>query len=341
MSILKYYNTATSQWEPAMVAGQGPQGIQGPQGNNGAQSPNYLINGAFDIWQRGTTFTSTSYTADRWYSPITNATVSQETSDLPTGFRYGAKIVLTGTGFSQFNQPIERDTVISLRGKTVTVSGYVKISGALSGNWQVQAYYSTSTDAYASLTTLVPNSTKTVATAATTTWTRFSHTFVVPVDAVGMRIENLPDVQSAAGATIRLTGIQLEEGSVATAFHRNAPSIQAELAACQRYYQRFSGGVGCGLFGASISSTSILGSFNLPVIMRAIPGATASGSIWVSDYYTKDFEATSATIAAQQGFNTNGGCILLSGFSNLVIGRWYSAPGASIGSGYIDFSAEL
>lgn len=223
-----YYNDGiTTQWVE----------IQANVDNYKTPSQNYIINGGFDVWQRGTSFGSTGYTADRFYSPISNATVSQETTDLPSGFRYGIKYVTTAAnGFAQFNQPLESDIVISLRGKTVTASGWVKISGSFSGNWAFQALYSTSSDAYASQTTLVPGSNKYHATAATTSWTRFSHTFTIPNDAVGLRIENLPDVVSPSGVTVRMTGIQLEVGSVATPFRRHANSLQGEIAACQRYY---------------------------------------------------------------------------------------------------------
>lgn len=205
--------------------------------------PNYIINGAFDFWQRGSSFTSTAYTADHWYCPISGGTVAVETSDLPSGFRYGIRYTSNGASqFAQFNQPIETDIMYALRGKTVTLSGWVKITGSFSGDWLSQALYSTSNDAYSSQTTSVPGSSKIVATAATTSWTRFTNTFTIPSNAVGLRIENLPAVAQPSGVTVRMTGLQLEEGSVATTFRRHGFSLQAELLACQRYYQ--TGGFG-------------------------------------------------------------------------------------------------
>lgn len=285
----QWFNTVDGTLYVYVVDIDGGQWVesQAPITANGYYSPNHLINGAMDIWQRGTSFTSTGYGADRWYLPISNATVSQETSDLPAGFRYGIKYVTTATGFAQFNQAIERDTVISLRGKTVTFSAYVKISGSFSGNWANQAYYSNSTDAYSSLTTIVPGSAKNVASSATSSWTRITNTFTVPSDAVGLRIENLPDVQSATGATVRMTGMQLEEGSIATTFRRNANSLQGELAACQRYFQTsypYGATIGAasdkgfisaaGYYEHTTTSYIIWGTV-FPVQMRSAPTVTA------------------------------------------------------------------
>ena len=46
-------------------------------------SENYILNSSFDIWQRGTSFSATGYTADRWYasSSIVATTVSRQNRD--------------------------------------------------------------------------------------------------------------------------------------------------------------------------------------------------------------------------------------------------------------------
>lgn len=255
----------------------------------GSTSPNFILNGAFDFWQRGTSFTTTGYGADRWYLPISNATVSQETSDLPTGFQYGIKYVTTATGFAQFNQTLERTHVIPLRGKTVTFSGYVKISGAFSGNWATQALYSNTSDSYSSTTTLISGSSKNVATSATSSWIRFSNTFVVPTDAVGLRIENLPDVQSSTGATVRMTGMQLEIGTTATAFRRNGSNIENELRACKRYYQ-------------TSYTSSAAGPTPLSVVDGGLKAAAVKFEVEMRS--TPTFSYTSSASVAQNGLSS-------------------------------------
>ena len=252
------------------------------QNNATPQSQNYLLNGGFDFWQRGTSYTSTQYGPDRWWLPISGGTISQETTDLPTGFKYGVKYVSSGASqFGQFNQALESDVVYQLRGQTVTVSGYVKIAGSFTGNWVSQALYSTSTDAYASQTTLVTGSSKVVATSSTSAWTRFSNTFTVPSNAVGLRIENIPDTVQPSGVTIRMTGIQLEIGNYATPFRRNSPSMQAELAACQRFFIRMDSSQNANLFygtGSMYQTTLGVAVVPLPVTLRKLPSVTTSAA---------------------------------------------------------------
>ena len=67
---------------------------------------NVIVNGGMDVWQRGTSGFATSdgtYTADRWRHTSNNLTITQDT-DVPSGFRYSAKLV--GTSDNSFAQRI-------------------------------------------------------------------------------------------------------------------------------------------------------------------------------------------------------------------------------------------
>jgi len=61
--------------------------------SGGITGRNYLINGGFDFWQRGTTWSGSGYSAaDRWYVSIAGTTtMTREDSDLPSNsqFKYG------------------------------------------------------------------------------------------------------------------------------------------------------------------------------------------------------------------------------------------------------------
>ncbi|MFN5091924.1 MAG: hypothetical protein ACK5EW_01555 [Bacteroidota bacterium] len=215
-------------------------GLRYQTGVNG----NYIINGGCDIWQRGTTWTGTGYSgADRWYAALAGTvTVSQETSDLPTGVgvQYGMKYVTgASSSYAQFYTALETATVKPMRGQTFVVSYYLKTAGSYAGGVILSVDYSTSTDALTAQTTNIATLVTTGSTA--TSWTRVQQSFTVPSTAVGLRVGILPDTVQASGVTVRIAAIQLELGTVPTTFKRSGGTIQGELDACQRYYWRQTG----------------------------------------------------------------------------------------------------
>jgi len=118
------------------------------------------------------------------------------------------------------------------------------------------------------------------------------------------------------GATFNITGIQLEQGSVATPFER--PLIGKQIADCQRYYcKTFSLGTAPGnnvtstgaLKGASRngSTTEPSANWKFPVSMRTEPTVTLynTGS-GTAGQWSADGTATSSANARSQWISTEG-----------------------------------
>jgi hypothetical protein len=142
--------------------------------------------------------------------------------------------------------------------------------------------------------------------------------------------------------TFDIWGVQVEAGSVATPFRRNANSLQGELAACQRYYIRYTGNSLAnqyGSYGPAESSTQALGCFMLPTSMRVAPTSVEFTSLRLYDG-NNAFAVTSVTIASQPPINTNLISVRLVVASGLTAIRGYTVIAGS-DTTHIGFSAEL
>jgi hypothetical protein len=245
-----------------------------------------------DIWQRGTSFpsltaaSSSTFAADRWQVYIGNAgrTVSQQASGL-TSFRYSMRVARdsgnTSTAVTQVTQNIESNMSYPLAGKTVTVSFYGKAGAnysAASGALTYALYQGTGIDQ--NVFGMTGGSGVGTGTATlTTSWQRFSFSVTVPTTSTELAVYFSTTPVGTAGANdwFEITGVQLEEGSVATPFSRNGATIQGELAACQRYYWRnTSPGLANtrhSLFAPAASTTQIYFQIQNPVPMRVTPTA--------------------------------------------------------------------
>mgnify|MGYP005630327171 CR=1 FL=1 len=193
----------------------------------GAGRKNLIINGGFDVWQRGTSFTSLNgYGADRWKCWVSNVSKAQEL--LPNGDTANV-LVSTGdaTNIHHITQAIENG-VNNLSGKTVTVSCYAKASVGFTANFARLRGYTTG-----------GGTTHTTGSAAvTTSWTKFSFTYTfgnITADALSnyMMLYIFADIPN--NINVSVAQVQLEVGSVATDFEHR--SYGEELALCQRYYE--------------------------------------------------------------------------------------------------------
>ena len=217
-----------------------------------AAGKNGVINGGMDIWQRGTSFIGTAfnYTADRFMCVrggfAAGMTVSRQTS-AQTGFQYAMRMQRdsgnTGTQGLTILTALETANSLQFAGKAVTVSFYARAGANYSGGSLTTILYSgTGTDqATSSIGSWTGNATvATLNSTLTTTFQRFTTTATVGSTAtqLGFNISWTPTGTAGTNDWVEITGLQLELGSTATTFSRAGGTIQGELAACQRYYQK-------------------------------------------------------------------------------------------------------
>jgi hypothetical protein len=292
-----------------------------------AISPNYIINGAFDIWQRGTSFsvgTTSQYTADRFYYFASGATASvTQQSFTPADLNAVAfgdatnflrLSVSTGNNNGGVSNRIE--DVRTLAGQTVTFSFWAKGTNPAGGELQVQFIQSFGSGGSAANTQFADT------ISLTSSWQRFSRT--ITLDSISGKTIGAGSLlwvllQQPSGDTstdaweIDTWGWQIEAGSVATPFRRNANSLQGELAACQRYYQKYDTPQNhTNSTGYLESTTTARTSFPLSVPMRAAPtftitgtfGIVSNGTLYTVTYLNADFVENGAFI--RQTWNGTG-----------------------------------
>jgi hypothetical protein len=191
---------------------------------------NRIINGSMNIWQRGTSYSpggGSAYTADRWFA-INTTSVLQRTDTPSSAFLYSAEFLNTSATFPLLEQRIESVNCQDLANQSVTVSLWAKsVSGT--SNLYLEIGYPTSLNNFA---TQVTSASVVLASTLSTTWTQYFATFSLPANVVnGLAIRVVRN--NASAATTRVTGVQLEKGSTATAFDYR--DYGRELSMCQRY----------------------------------------------------------------------------------------------------------
>jgi hypothetical protein len=249
-----------------------------------AAGKNRIINGDFEVWQRGTSFSNPAtgaYTADRfsiaWDGLAATRTISQQTFTPGTApvagyegeyfYRWAQTVAGTGT----LNQILHKiEDVRTLAGQSVTVSFWAKAASSRSIGVFLGQRFGTGGSAYAG----VISSTASL----TTSWQRFTFTGTAPsltgkTIGAGNNLELLLDL-GVTTFTIDVWGVQVEQGSTATAFQTATGTIQGELAACQRYY--WNATTANNTIGAGVvsSATNAFISVKLPQTMRIVPTLT-------------------------------------------------------------------
>lgn len=214
---------------------------------------NYLINGAFDFWQRGTSVTiantASTYEADRWYgknSLGTNGVLTfSQTTGVNNGSKFGASLQITTaptaaqTNGTELYQVIENFNSLELYNQVASFSVYVKALGNVT-SVGLQFFYATTevkvTTALGSEQTVTVN----------------SSTFTLG-NLLNQSIGTLPTTAGVVGVRIRILGVStgntydlnngfvveqamVNLGATAANFARCGRSIAEEMSLCERYY---------------------------------------------------------------------------------------------------------
>lgn len=318
------YNTATTQ-----------------QNSGGAVTPfaagkNKIINGSFNIWQRGTSFTPSAgvvtFTADRWRSVVNSGTtISRQTFTPGTApvAGYESQYYWNATVTAN-NQNYEHGQFIedarTFAGQTVTLSFWARSTvGAQPLN--VAMYQNFGTGGSPSGLTQVGS---TVTYTPTSSWQRFTFTFNVPSvsgktfgtnNDSYLWVRTAQYTTTATNTSVDIWGVQLEAGSVATAFQTATGTIQGELAACQRYLPAITTTAAQEIgSGMCLSSTQPFVFIPFQVPARVAPtGITATAS----NFLARQSNGASTPALSAISFNSASpiGCAVLGTTSSLTQGN--------------------
>ena len=264
-------------------------------GSSYVAGKNLVINGGFDVWQRGTSFASgtRAYTADRFEffrnGSVAGATLSRQAST-QAGLQYCARVgrdsANTSTAILWLTNSMDSVNCIPYAGKTITFSFYARAGANYSAASSILNYsviQGTGTDqnlnvAYTGQTDLIGSTNVTL----TTSWQRFTASATVASTSteIGFYFDYTPVGTAGAADYYEITGIQFEAASSATTFSRNGATYQGELASCRRYLPAFVGDA-CEIgFGYAYGANSPMAMLKFDVVARKIPTGITSAGNW-------------------------------------------------------------
>ena len=255
---------------------------------------NYIINGNFDIWQRGISQTSYGYGSDdRWYNTNVGSTKTHsrvactDTERALFNASYFSRTVVNrvigASNFTIKGQPIE--DVTRLAGKTITLSFWAKADS--NKNIAIEFFQAFGTGGSPSDTVSGVGITT---ISLTTTWQKKVVTVTIPsligktlgTDGVhtshltihfwfdaGSNFNSRTNNLGQQSGTFDIAQVQIEEGSVATPFEQRP--IGLELSLCQRYYEEGACQYHCNQAYDNRNRSDLVTTFSMAQPKRVIP----------------------------------------------------------------------
>jgi hypothetical protein len=293
---------------------------------------NRIINGSFDFWQRGTSFTGLGYGADRWLNNFNGGTVTQSRQAFTLGDTLGSnsptfflRQSVSGQSLASHVAKIQHriEGVRSYAGQTITVLGWARRSSG-AGNMAVEAAQVFGTGGSPSLPVTGIGQPVTL----TGSWAPFAVTVAVTSiagRALGTDGNDYLEINfwTSAGSDwnarsgslglqtigVDLWGIHVKLGVHTTAaveMYRQ-PELGPELARCERYYEtgtiRLAGTAALGIANATPVSYK--------TTKRAIPAVSlidrvAVGNVSAPNYSAGEINAAGFAFTTGDGTGAGG-----------------------------------
>ena len=341
---------------------------------NNLSNRNLIINGAMNIAQRGTSSTSSGYqTVDRFRLAVANtdqaAYTQKQVTDSPDDFSQSyefdvttAETSLDSNEYAYIGHRIEAQNLQSVKANQVTLSFYVKANQTgtytiniyqKDGNIQITKTYTISSSGTWEKKTLTflantgtqPNNDNGfgweiawimaagsgVSSSDSTSWGAYSD--------AGFAYGQGVNVLSSTNNYFKITGVQLEVGTVATDFEHR--SFGHEFALCQRYLFRLGSNssiydsLAMGVASNDIYCKTVI---PYPVATRATPTFTYNDITIDDDVATYNSNRIQSILSTQGGTQT--GQIIFQCGSFTAAGRAFRVL-ANNALGYIQGDAEL
>ena len=305
---------------------------------------NFIINGAFDIWQRSTasiTFTTTrTYTADRWAAFTDSATGSViQTADHPSNGEFCLQLTKP-SGNIELNTRLEAKDSRLLVNKNITISFWVKRTGGSNSQLGLELKTPATVDGWGGTVTQRFLKNDFVTTAS---WQYIYITIPAGIVNVqnGLQIGFIRNTDADL-TVLRFADVMLNIGSVPAVFAKSGRTLQGELANCQRYYWKLDTNATNAStiygFGMATSSGTVKVQFQNPVTMRAVPTVNNNGSGNVlSDGASFPAVSWAAPVTTDQSKTI----VTINGTGSFTDKRTYFVAGSSGGFLNLSVDAEL
>ena len=249
---------------------------------------NAIINGNFDIWQRGTSFTANEYGADRWFNgrigtthTVTRQPFTVGQTAVPNEPTYFSRTVVTSVAGAGNNSILVQkiEDARTFAGQQITVSFWAKVDATKNISVELAQSFGTGGSPSADVTAI-----GTTKVSIGTSWQKVTVTTTVPsISGKTLGTDNNSSLNAIiwfdAGSTyntrtatlgqqsgtFEIAQVQVEPGPVATPFERRPQ--QVELALCQRYYEQ----VNAFWIGEATATATYGSGFVFAVEKRATP----------------------------------------------------------------------